>query len=81
VFEAVYELPFLAHATMEPLNCTAHVTPAGCEVWVGIQVVSRAQSTAARISGLPLEKITIHNHLIGGASAAASRPTSSRRPS
>jgi isoquinoline 1-oxidoreductase subunit beta len=66
LFEAVYELPFLAHATMEPLNCTAHVTPAGCEVWVGIQVISRAQSAAARISGLPLEKVTIHNHLIGG---------------
>jgi isoquinoline 1-oxidoreductase beta subunit len=66
LFEAVYELPFLAHATMEPLNCTAHVTPAGCEVWVGIQVISRAQSAAARITGLPLEKVTVHNHLIGG---------------
>src|SRR5882757_3675136 len=36
--EAVYEMPFLAHATMEPLNCTVHVTPTSCEVWVGIQV-------------------------------------------
>ena len=64
--EAVYELPFLAHAPMEPLNCTAHVTPTSCEVWVGIQVLSRAQAVAARITGLPLDKVTVHNHLIGG---------------
>ena len=64
--EASYELPFLAHAPMEPLNCTVHVTPTSCEVWVGIQVLSRAQAVAARITGLPLEKVTVHNHLIGG---------------
>jgi isoquinoline 1-oxidoreductase subunit beta len=64
--EAVYEMPFLAHATMEPMNCTAHVTPASCEVWVGIQVLSRAQQVAAKVTGLPLEKVTVHNHLIGG---------------
>jgi isoquinoline 1-oxidoreductase subunit beta len=64
--EAVYELPFLAHAAMEPLNCTVHVTPTTCEVWVGIQVLSRAQSTAAKVAGLPLDKVTVHNHLIGG---------------
>jgi isoquinoline 1-oxidoreductase beta subunit len=66
VHEAVYELPLLAHATMEPLNCTAHVTPTSCEVWVGIQVLSRAQAVAAKITGLPLDKVTVHNHLIGG---------------
>ena len=64
--EAAYELPFLAHATMEPMNCTVHVTPTSCEVWVGSQVLSRAQSTAATVSGLPLDKVTVHNHLIGG---------------
>jgi len=64
--EAVYELPFLAHAPMEPLNCTVHVTPTSCEVWVGIQVLSRAQAVAAKITGLPLDKVTVHNHLIGG---------------
>jgi isoquinoline 1-oxidoreductase beta subunit len=64
--EAVYELPFLAHAAMEPLNCTVHVTPTSCEVWVGIQVLSRAQAVAAKITGLPLDKVTVHNHLIGG---------------
>jgi isoquinoline 1-oxidoreductase beta subunit len=65
-YDAVYELPFLAHATMEPLNCTAHVTPTSCEVWLGIQVLSRAQAVAAKVTGLPLEKVTVHNHLIGG---------------
>jgi isoquinoline 1-oxidoreductase beta subunit len=64
--EAAYELPFLAHAAMEPMNCTAHVTPVSCEVWVGTQVLSRAQAIAAKASGLPLDKVTVHNHLIGG---------------
>jgi isoquinoline 1-oxidoreductase beta subunit len=65
-FEADYELPFLAHATMEPLNCTVHVRPDGCDVWVGSQVLARAQSIAAKVTGLPLEKVVAHNHLIGG---------------
>jgi isoquinoline 1-oxidoreductase subunit beta len=64
--EAAYEVPFLAHATMEPMNCTVHVKPDSCEVWVGIQVLARAQSAAAKVTGLPLEKVTVHNHLIGG---------------
>jgi len=64
--EAIYEMPFLAHATMEPLNCTVHVTPTSCEVWVGIQVLSRAQAVAAKVTGLPLDKVTVHNQLIGG---------------
>jgi isoquinoline 1-oxidoreductase subunit beta len=65
-FAAVYELPFLAHATMEPLNCTAHVTASGCEVWVGSQVMARAQTTAAAALGISPEKVTVHQHLIGG---------------
>ena len=64
--EAVYQLPFLAHAAMEPMNCTVHVRADGCEVWVGNQVVSRAQATAAQVTGLPPEKVQVHNHLIGG---------------
>ena len=63
---AAYELPFLAHAQMEPLNCTVHVKPDSCEVWVGSQILARAQSVAAAASGVPLEKVTVHNHLIGG---------------
>jgi isoquinoline 1-oxidoreductase beta subunit len=65
-FDAEYEVPFLAHATMEPLNCTVHVTSDRCEVWVGSQVIARAQSDAAKAAGLPLEKVTTHNHLLGG---------------
>ncbi len=64
--EAIYELPFLAHAALEPMNCTVHVTPDGCDVWVGIQVAGRAQGTAAQVTGLPPEKVRIHNHVIGG---------------
>ncbi len=64
--EAIYEVPFLAHATMEPMNCTVHVRKDGCEVWVGTQVVARAQAAAAKTAGLPLDKVVVHNHLIGG---------------
>jgi isoquinoline 1-oxidoreductase beta subunit len=64
--EAVYQLPFLAHAPMEPVNCTVHVRPDGVEVWVGTQVPTRAQSAAAEATGQPIEKVKVHNHLIGG---------------
>jgi len=64
--EAIYEVPFLAHATMEPMNCTVHVRKDGCEIWVGNQAIARCQAAAAKITGLPLEKVTLHNHLIGG---------------
>jgi isoquinoline 1-oxidoreductase beta subunit len=64
--EATYQVPFLAHAAMEPMNCTVHVRKDGCEVWVGIQVLARAQATAAKTAGLPLDKVVVHNHLIGG---------------
>jgi isoquinoline 1-oxidoreductase beta subunit len=64
--EAIYQVPFLAHATMEPMNCTVHVRKDGCEVWVGNQVLSRAQAAAAKTTGLPLDQVVVHNHLIGG---------------
>jgi isoquinoline 1-oxidoreductase subunit beta len=64
--DASYEMPFLAHAQMEPLNCCVHVKPDSCEVWVGSQILARCQQVAAKVSGLPLEKVTVHNHLIGG---------------
>ncbi|HUD25686.1 MAG TPA: molybdopterin cofactor-binding domain-containing protein [Burkholderiaceae bacterium] len=66
LLEAAYELPFLAHAPMEPMNCTVHLKRDACEVWVGSQVLARAQAVAAKVCGLPLEKVTVHNHLIGG---------------
>jgi isoquinoline 1-oxidoreductase beta subunit len=61
-----YELPFLAHATMETLNCTVHVTPTSAEAWTGTQVMVRVQSAIAQATGLPVEKVTVHNHLLGG---------------
>jgi len=64
--EVTYQVPFLAHATMEPMNCTVHVRKDGCEVWVGNQVLPRVQATAAKTTGLPLDKVVVHNHLIGG---------------
>jgi isoquinoline 1-oxidoreductase subunit beta len=64
--KATYQLPFLAHATMEPMNCTAYVRDDGCDVWVGTQVATRARAAAAEAAGLPLERIRVHNRLLGG---------------
>jgi isoquinoline 1-oxidoreductase beta subunit len=64
--DAIYELPFLAHATMEPLNCTVHVKPDSCEIWIGTQIMTRVQSEAAKAAGLPVDKVTVNNHLLGG---------------
>jgi len=63
---AQYQVPFLAHAALEPMNCTVHVRKDACEIWVGNQVLARAQATAAEVTGLPLDKVIVHNHLIGG---------------
>jgi isoquinoline 1-oxidoreductase beta subunit len=65
-FEAAYELPFLAHATMEPVNATVHLTPSSCEIWTGTQIMTRVQSEAAKAAGLPVEKVTVYQHLLGG---------------
>jgi isoquinoline 1-oxidoreductase subunit beta len=64
--EAAFELPFLAHATMEPLNCTVHCKPDSCEIWTGTQIMARVQSEAAKAAGLPVEKVIVNQHLIGG---------------
>jgi isoquinoline 1-oxidoreductase beta subunit len=65
-FEADFELPFLAHATMEPLNCTVHYKPDSCEIWTGTQIMARVQSEAAKAAGLPVEKVIVNQHLMGG---------------
>ena len=66
VVHAEFEMPFLAHATMEPMNCTAQVKPDGCELWLGTQIMSRVQSTVAQLLNLPPDKVKVNNHLIGG---------------
>ncbi len=64
--ESTYQVPFLAHATMEPMNCTAHLRKDECEIWIGNQAVARVQAMAAKAAGLPPGKVIVHNHLIGG---------------
>ena len=64
--EAIYQVPFLAHATMEPMNCTVHVRNDECEIWLGTQAIARVQAFAAKVAGLPPEKVIVHNQLIGG---------------
>lgn len=65
-YEAVFRLPMLAHAAMEPLCCTAHVRPNSCEIWVGSQAPGRARNEVAQALGLPAEAVRVNNHLIGG---------------
>ncbi|WP_187436762.1 xanthine dehydrogenase family protein molybdopterin-binding subunit [Bradyrhizobium rifense] len=65
-FEAAYELPFLAHASMEPINATVHVRPDACEIWTGTQIMTRVQSEAAKAAGLPVDKVIVNQHLLGG---------------
>jgi isoquinoline 1-oxidoreductase subunit beta len=64
--EATYDLPYLAHAALEPINTTIHVRPDGCDIWVGTQVPEIARTVAAEIIGLPPDKVIVRNHLIGG---------------
>jgi len=64
--DAVYQAPFLAHAAMEPMNCTAHVRKDGCDLWVGTQAPTLTQAVVAQATGLPREAVKIHNHLLGG---------------
>ena len=64
--EAVYEAPYLSHATMEPLNAVAHVRHDSCDIWAGTQIQSTARDVASRITGLPADKIEIHTEYLGG---------------
>ncbi len=66
VLEAIYRGPFLAHATMEPMNATADVRDGRCTVWAPTQVQLRARALAAKASGLPPEQCTIHTTYLGG---------------
>jgi isoquinoline 1-oxidoreductase beta subunit len=64
---AVYQLPFLSHSPMEPLNCTLFVQPDRAEMWVGTQVPVRAQKAVADATGLPPDKVIVNNLYMGGA--------------
>jgi isoquinoline 1-oxidoreductase beta subunit len=64
--DAVYQMPFLAHGAMEPMNCTVHYTKDACEIWAGTQAPTRAQNMVAELTGLPKSAVTIHNLYLGG---------------
>jgi isoquinoline 1-oxidoreductase beta subunit len=66
MIEADYALPFLAHATMEPMNCTAHVRPDGVDIWAPTQFQTGAQGIGAQIGGVPPEKVQVHTTYLGG---------------
>ena len=74
--EAFYELPYLAHAAMEPLNCVADCRADRCDVWTGTQMQSPDQAAAASISGLPADKVFIHTMLLGGGFGRRGNPGS-----
>jgi isoquinoline 1-oxidoreductase beta subunit len=64
--DVVYEVPYLAHATMEPMNCVADVRQDGCDVWVSTQTQTFSQEAAMKITGLPAEKVKVHTMYVGG---------------
>lgn len=66
IYEAVYDTPLLAHATMEPMNAVADVRPGSCEIWAPTQNQSFTQRSAAKITRLPKEAVRVHTTLMGG---------------
>ena len=66
VIESVYEMPYLAHATMEPMNCTAKLAGDRCEIWVGTQYQSNDRTVVAKMLGVPEENVVINRTLSGG---------------
>ncbi|MGE0631119.1 MAG: molybdopterin cofactor-binding domain-containing protein [Pseudobdellovibrionaceae bacterium] len=64
--EAFYEVPFVPHATMEPMNCTTWIRDGQCDVWVSTQAPAAGRELAAQVTGLPPSKINVHSTLIGG---------------
>lgn len=66
VVEAIYEVPYLDHAVMEPFNCTAQVAPDRVDIWVGSQNPEEATTDTSKITGIPVENIYLHNCFLGG---------------
>jgi isoquinoline 1-oxidoreductase subunit beta len=64
--EAIYQTPYLAHSPMEPMNATASVTDAGVEVWAPTQAQTLGQAVAAKIAGVPVDKVVLHTTYLGG---------------
>ncbi len=76
VIENTYEFPFLAHATMEPMNCVAQITDEGCTIWNGEQLQTVDQMNVAAALGIKPEQVTIHMLLAGGSFGRRANPSS-----
>ncbi|WP_454845797.1 molybdopterin cofactor-binding domain-containing protein [Pseudomonas farris] len=74
--EAEYSVPYLAHAPMEPLNCTVKVSKDKCEIWTGTQFQTLDQMIAGKITGLKPEQVEIHTQFLGGGFGRRANPTS-----
>jgi isoquinoline 1-oxidoreductase beta subunit len=73
--EAEYAFPFLAHATMEPMNCAVRLGPGSCEIWTGTQFQTGDQAHAAKIAGLKPEQVKLHTTFLGGGFGRRATPT------
>jgi len=73
---AEYDVPYLAHAMMEPLNCVVDLRPDSCEIWTGTQFETVDRANAAQVAGLPPEKVQIHTTLLGGGFGRRANPAS-----
>jgi isoquinoline 1-oxidoreductase beta subunit len=74
--EAEYEVPYLAHASMEPLNCTVKIDGDHCEIWTGTQMQGIDQGAAARVLGIAPDKVTVHTPFLGGGFGRRANPAS-----
>jgi isoquinoline 1-oxidoreductase beta subunit len=74
--EAEYDVPYLAHAPMEPLNCTVKLKGNRCEIWTGTQFQTMDQAIAAKIAGVPPGQVTIHTTFLGGGFGRRANPRS-----
>ncbi|HSN92312.1 MAG TPA: xanthine dehydrogenase family protein molybdopterin-binding subunit [Anaeromyxobacteraceae bacterium] len=72
--EAEFDVPYLAHAPMEPLNCAVKIDGDRCQVWTGTQFQTVEQATAARIAGVPPENVTVHTAFLGGGFGRRANP-------
>ena len=75
IVEATYEMPLLAHATLEPMNCIAQVEGDTCTIWSGTQYQSNDQEVISRFLGIPQQNVTIHRPLMGGSFGRRSSKT------
>jgi isoquinoline 1-oxidoreductase beta subunit len=76
IIDVEYSVPYLAHAPMEPLNCTVSITQDKCEIWTGTQFQTLDQMVAGKITGLKPEQVEIHTEFLGGGFGRRANPTS-----